>query len=81
MVHSAFPVCRGVADLVNLYAIAAHVRMVSSEPIMAAADAVIRAIVDAYHGPNRSLTEMRQFAADGGMDPLREFSLAARAEL
>ena len=55
--------------------------MVSSEPIIAAADAVIRAIVDAYHGPNRSLTEMRQFAADGGMDPLREFSLAARAEL
>ena len=70
-----------VADLVNLYAIAAHVRMVSAEPVIAAGDAVIRAIVDAYHGPNRSLAEMRRFAADGRMDPLREFSLAARAEL
>jgi hypothetical protein len=69
-----------VADLVILYSIAAHVRMLSGEPVIAAADAVIRAIVDAYHGPNRSLTEMRNFAAGGGMDPLREFSLAARAE-
>ena len=70
-----------IADLVNLYAIAAHVRMVSTEPVVAAGDAAIRAIIDAYHGPNHSLAEMRTIAAEGGLDPLREFSLAARVEL
>jgi hypothetical protein len=70
-----------IADLVNLFAIAAHVRMISPETVIAAADTVIGAIIDAYHGPNRSLGEMRKFAADGGMDPLRCFSLASRMEL
>ena len=70
-----------IMDLVNLYALAAHLRMVASPSIVDAGEAVIDAVIDAYHGPNRCLSELRQFAAQGGLDPFREFGRACREEL
>ena len=70
-----------VDDLVKLYAIAAHLRMVSSREVVAAAERVIDLIVDAYHGPNRALHEIREFAANDGMFPFRELGRAFRKEL
>ena len=70
-----------VYDLVKLFAIAAHLRMVSSTAIVAAAERVIKVIVEAYHQPNRTLHEMRDFAANGGLSPFRELGNAFRDEL
>ena len=70
-----------INDLVSLYAIMAHLRMVASERVVVAGDLVIDTIIDAYHQPNRSLGEMRTFAASGGLDTLRDFSRACQVEL
>jgi len=68
-------------DLVKLYAIMAHIRMISSEHVTCAAEGAIDAIIDAYHGPNRTMGEMRSFAKEGGLDPFLDFDNAARLEL
>lgn len=68
-------------DLVELYAIMAHIRMISSEHVTSAAERAIDAIIDAYHGPNRTMGQMRSFAAEGGLDPFLDFDNAARHEL
>lgn len=70
-----------IADLVQLYAIAGHLRMVSRPATIAAAERAIDVIIDAYHAPNRTLVEMREFAGEGGLDPLRDLGRACRAEL
>jgi hypothetical protein len=38
-------------------------------------------VIEAYRGPNRTLSEMREFAADGGLEPFRQFGRACREEL
>ena len=60
-----------LSEVAKLDAIIAHIRMVSPPQIVAAAEAVIQAIVNAYACPNRKLQELREFAANGGLDPLR----------
>jgi hypothetical protein len=70
-----------VNDLVKLYAILAHIRMISSAEIIYAAELVIDTIIEAYHGPNRTMGEMPTFAKSGGFDPLRDFGRASRREL
>ena len=70
-----------IANLAKLDAMIAHIRMVSPSAIVEAAEAVVVGIVEAYAHPNRNLKEMREFAASGGLDPLRNFSLHCRQEL
>jgi hypothetical protein len=70
-----------ISGLVNLYAVMAHIRMISSSEIVCAAERVIDTIIDAYHGPNRILREMHGFAEEGGLDPLRDFGRLCRMEL
>ena len=70
-----------IYDLVKLFAIAAHLRMVSSPVVIGAAEQVIAVIVEAYQQPNRTLSEVRAFAAEGGLSPFRELGDAFRAEL
>jgi len=70
-----------VSDLVTLYALVARMRLIAPGDVIDRADHVLDSIVSAYLGPNRTLHELRQFAHDGGMDPLRQFSEACRAEL
>lgn len=70
-----------VSDLITLYSLAAHMRLLASSEVVAAAENVLEAIVAAYLGPNRTLHELRQFASEGGLDPLRHFSQTCRAEL
>ena len=41
---------------------------------------VVKEIVDAYLEPNKTFPELRKMASTGLIDPLREFSEAARAE-
>ena len=63
-----------LSEVAKLDAIIAHIRMVSPRQIIAAAEAVIQAIVNAYACPNKKLIELREFAANGGLDPLRTFA-------
>lgn len=70
-----------VLDLVKLFATASHLRMVCSASTVAAAERVIGTIVETYRAPNRTLEELRDYAANGGLDPMREIAEAFRDEL
>ena len=70
-----------VENFAKIDAMLAHIRMVSPGDIVEAAEAVIVSILEAYSRPSPSLTELREFAANGGMDPLRSFAQLCREEL
>jgi hypothetical protein len=70
-----------LSEVAKLDATIAHIRMVSRPEIIAAAEEVIQAIVNAYASPNRKLLELRDFAANGGLDPLHHFANLCRKEL
>jgi hypothetical protein len=70
-----------VADMVKLYAIAAHLRLTASVKVIGAAEATMRVIAETYLAPNRTLHEMHVLAGRGGMDFLMDFSSACREEL
>ncbi|PZU08827.1 hypothetical protein [Sphingomonas sp.] len=70
-----------VSDLVGLYAILARMRLISTGHVIDAAERVLASVASAYLAPNRSLRELHQFAADGGLDPFLIFSEACRREL
>ncbi|HXK21696.1 MAG TPA: hypothetical protein VMS55_03360 [Myxococcota bacterium] len=69
-----------VSDLVQLYVLISRMRVLSSTPIVEAADAVGQKILQLYRSPNRKLLELEQLLEDQSMNPLREFSRACRAE-
>jgi hypothetical protein len=70
-------------ELVALYALISRMRVLSKPRTVACADKIIRIIVDTYFSPNHSVTELRDLIKAGaaGIDPLKEFSEAAREEL
>lgn len=70
-----------VADVVKLYAIVAHLRMVSEPDIVAAAERVISEIVQAYQAPNRTLHELGDLVATEGLRAFRDLGMAFRTEL
>jgi hypothetical protein len=70
-----------VADMVKLYAVAAHLRLVASDKVIAAAEHAMHVIAETYLAPNRSLHEMRALAGRGELDFLMDFSAACRADL
>jgi hypothetical protein len=70
-----------VSNLVNLYALVSRMRVISSERIVESADHVVRAIIETYLGPNKTLRDALKIIDREEMDPLREFSNACREEL
>lgn len=71
-----------VPELVALYSMIGQMRVVSAPRIVACADKIILTIVDTYFSPNRSVRELRDLIKMGdGIDPLKEFSEAAREEM
>lgn len=69
------------ATLANLYAEVGRMRLVSSEPVVRAANAVAHKILDTYADTNRSKQEVREFLARDSIDLFADFSDACRAEL
>src|SRR5262249_11889216 len=69
-----------VSGLVALYAQVSRMRVLSSAAVVQCADQIVRKIITTYLEPNKTVPELRQMAASGLIDPLREFSEAARAE-
>jgi hypothetical protein len=68
-------------ELVALYGMISRMRVVSGPRIVACADKIMLTIVDTYFSPNHSVRELRDLLKAGaGIDPLRDFSEAAREE-
>jgi hypothetical protein len=71
-----------VPELVALYSMISQMRVVSAPRTVGCADKIILFIIDTYFSPNRSVRDLRELIKIGeGIDPLKEFSEAARDEL
>ena len=70
-------------ELIDLYAMVSRMRVLAMPRSVACADAVMQAIIDTYFEPNRTIRDLRDVVKSGGagVDPLRDFSEAAREEL
>jgi hypothetical protein len=71
-----------IQDLINLYAMTSRMRVLSRPRTVACADNIIRATIDTYFKPNKTIRDLHELMKNGaGIDPLKEFSEAARDEL
>jgi hypothetical protein len=69
-------------ELVALYAMISRMRVLSTPRTVTCADKIMLAIIDTYFSPNHSVRELRDLIKSGaGIDPLKEFSEAAREEV
>jgi len=66
---------------VELYSSLSCIRLLSSPPVLAAAEECCRQIVELYSKPNMTVDEIRASFEVNDFDPVREFSAACRAEL
>jgi hypothetical protein len=69
-----------VSALMGLYAQVSRMRVLSSTRVVQCADQIVKTIMAAYLEPNKTFPELSKMASSGLIDPLREFSEAARAE-
>ena len=70
-----------VANLVNLYALASQMRVLSSPRIVENADRVIRVIIEMYLATHKTFHDVVEILDNEAMNPLRELSHAFREEL
>lgn len=68
-------------DLVALYALVSRIRLFASEPVMCAAEDLVKRIVERYGNPNLTAEQIRAAALSAKADPLDVFSYACRKEL
>ena len=66
---------------VKLYSNVSCIRLLSSPPVLTAAEECCRQIVELYSKPNMTVAEIRTSFEVNHFDPLRAFSAACRAEL
>ncbi len=71
-----------IPELVELYALVSRMRVLCRPETVAAGEKLVRSISDTYLAPNRTFEELRDLiAAADGIDPLKDFSVAAREEI
>jgi hypothetical protein len=69
-------------ELVALYGMIGRMRVLCAPRTVAAAERIMVATIEAFHAPNKTMIEVRDLIRSGtALDPLREFSEAARQEL
>jgi hypothetical protein len=68
-----------VSKLVDLYALIARMKILSSDAVIEAAEKAGRLILETYLSPNRTFVDLPDLINE--MDPLRDFSEACRGEL
>jgi hypothetical protein len=68
-----------VSELVDLYALIARMKILSSDAVIEAAEKAGRLILETYLSPNRAFVDLPELIKE--MDPLRDFSEACRREL
>ena len=66
---------------VTLYGIIGRIRLVATDPVLDAAEACIRQIIDLYAKPNLTVEQIRLAFERDRLDPIRDFSVACRKEL
>ncbi len=66
---------------VTLYGILGRIRLVADDPVLAAAEACCRQLVDLYAKPNMTVDQIRVAFERDQFDPIRDFSVACRKEL
>jgi hypothetical protein len=66
---------------VKLYGISGRIRLVATDPVLAAAEACIRQIVDLHAKPNMTVEQIRVAFEQDRLDPIGDFSVACRMEL
>jgi hypothetical protein len=73
----------GIQDIVSLYAMISMMRVFSSPRIVECADRIMSRAIDTFFEPNKTIRELHAIIKKGGddIDPLKEFSNAAREEL
>ncbi len=71
-----------ISVIVDLYAMVSLMRVVSSPGTLACAERIMHETTQTYFEPNVTARELHQQVKEGkGIDPLKAFSEAARAEL
>ncbi|MGA8727211.1 MAG: hypothetical protein WB608_00565, partial [Terracidiphilus sp.] len=70
-----------ITEMIGLYSMVGRMRLISARPVIDAAVRVEDTIIETYHRPNRSLDEILDFAHQGGLDILTEYSEACRKDL
>ena len=69
-------------EIVDLYAMVSRMRVLAMPRSVMCADKVMDSIIETYFAPNRTIADLRQIVkSGGGVDPLKDFSEAAREEL
>ena len=71
----------GPDAFVKLYGILGRIRLVAADPVLAAAEACSRQLVDLYAKPNMTVEQIRLAFERDQLDPIRDFSIACRQEL
>jgi hypothetical protein len=67
--------------LVKLYGLLGRIRLVAPEPVLTAAEACCRQIVELYSMPNMTAEQIRVAIERDRLDPVKDFSAACRIEL
>jgi hypothetical protein len=71
-----------IPELVELYGMISRMRVMCSVRTVACAERVMLQTISTYSAPNQTLMEVHELLKSGkGIDPLKEFAEAARAEL
>jgi uncharacterized protein YyaL (SSP411 family) len=72
--------CTG-GELLSIYALLNRIRLCASDAVLGQAVEVVKFIMEQYFAPNVSVEEFHERVHNGGIDPLKAFSEACRAEL
>ena len=70
-----------IKELVALYAMLSRMRILSRSYTVACAERVLRLTTETYSQPNKTHEQLQELVKSDAVDPLREFSEAARDEL
>jgi hypothetical protein len=71
-----------IDELVGIYALISRMRVLCTARTVQRADHIMIATVEAFFAANKTVQELHELMKNGsGIDPLREFSEAAREEL
>src|SRR5258706_3409641 len=72
-----------IQEFLGLYAMISRMRVMAFPRTVAYAEKTMRAVLDTYLAPNQTVLELHELITSGetAIDPLKEFSEAAREEL
>jgi len=70
-----------LGDLVSLYALVSRIRLCATDPVMHAAEDVVKGITEHFSEPNLPIEQVARDVISAKADPLSAFSFACRKEL